>query len=59
MGRYLADWPEAEITRLWEDLAKRFAQMGGNSAPRFLRMVGKDTFVLTPSVVSGLISGTP
>lgn len=55
MGRYLADWPEAEITRLWEDLAKRFAQMGGNSAPRFLRMVGKDTFVLTPSVVRGLI----
>ncbi len=35
MGRYLADWPDAEITRLWEDLAKRFAQMGGNSAPRF------------------------
>jgi 3-methyladenine DNA glycosylase Tag len=54
MGRYLAAWPESEITRLWEDVAKRFAQMGGNSVPRFLRMVGKDTFVLTPSVVRGL-----
>ena len=53
-GRYLADWPAEEITGLWADLAKRFAQMGGNSAPRFLRMVGKDTFVLTPAVVTAL-----
>ena len=28
--------------------------MGGNSAPRFLRMAGKDTFVLTPAVVTAL-----
>jgi 3-methyladenine DNA glycosylase Tag len=54
MGRYLADWPAEEITLLWADLAKRFAQMGGNSAPRFLRMVGKDTFVLTPAVEKAL-----
>jgi 3-methyladenine DNA glycosylase Tag len=54
MGRYLADWPADEITLLWADLAKRFAQMGGNSAPRFLRMIGKDTFVLTPAVVKAL-----
>jgi 3-methyladenine DNA glycosylase Tag len=54
MGAYLAAWPAAGIVKLWIDLAKRFAQMGGNSAPRFLRMVGKDTFVLTPSVVTAL-----
>ena len=54
MGAYLAAWPASEITLLWADLAKRFSQMGGNSAPRFLRMVGKDTFVLTPSVVAAL-----
>ena len=28
--------------------------MGGNSGPTFLRMVGKDTFILSPSVVAGL-----
>ena len=28
--------------------------MGGNSGPNFLRMVGKDTFVLTRSVVAAL-----
>lgn len=54
-GAYLADWPGSEITRLWDDLAKRFAQMGGNSSAYFLRMAGKDTFILTPFVVEGLI----
>jgi len=53
-GAYLADWPGTEVVALWEDLARRFQQMGGNSAPRFLRMAGKDTFVLTPSVVKAL-----
>jgi len=28
--------------------------MGGNSGPMFLRMVGKDTFVLSPSVIAAL-----
>jgi 3-methyladenine DNA glycosylase Tag len=53
-GRYLADWPVEEISGLWADIAKRFSQMGGNSAPRFLRMAGKDTFVLTGAVVGAL-----
>jgi len=53
-GKYLGDWPEDNIVALWADLAKRFQQMGGSSAPRFLRMAGKDTFVLTPSVVQAL-----
>ena len=42
------------IVELWEALAKRFSQMGGNSGPSFLRMVGKDTFVLTHSVTAAL-----
>jgi 3-methyladenine DNA glycosylase Tag len=54
MGRYLADWPGDQVVALWSDLAKRFAQMGGNSAANFLRMVGKDTFLLTPYVVTAL-----
>ena len=53
-GAWLADWPGAEIVELWEALAKRFSQMGGNSGPTFLRMAGKDTFILTPSVTAGL-----
>ncbi len=53
-GAWLADWPGSEIVELWETLAKRFSQMGGNSGPTFLRMVGKDTFILTPSVTASL-----
>jgi 3-methyladenine DNA glycosylase Tag len=53
-GAWLADWPDAYIIGLWDTLAKRFKQMGGNSGPTFLRMVGKDTFILSPSVVAAL-----
>jgi 3-methyladenine DNA glycosylase Tag len=53
-GAWLADWPVTGIVELWEALAKRFSQMGGNSGPTFLRMVGKDTFILTPSVTAAL-----
>jgi 3-methyladenine DNA glycosylase Tag len=53
-GAFLADWPAANIVGLWDALAKRFSQMGGNSGPMFLRMAGKDTFVLSESVVKAL-----
>jgi len=53
-GAWLGGWPASDIVGLWDALAKRFSQMGGNSGPSFLRMVGKDTFILTPSVVSAL-----
>jgi 3-methyladenine DNA glycosylase Tag len=54
MGAYLADWPRERIVELWADLAKRFTQLGGNSGPSFLRMAGKDTFLLTDAVVKAL-----
>ena len=54
-GNYLADWPGANIVELWADLAKRLTQMGGASVPRFLRMVGKDRFVLTDDVARALV----
>jgi len=53
-GAWLAAWPGDDIVGLWETLAKRFSQMGGNSGPTFLRMVGRDTFILTPSVTAAL-----
>jgi 3-methyladenine DNA glycosylase Tag len=64
MGAYLADWPRDDLVGLWADLAKRFAQLGGNSGPYFLRMVGRDTFILTDAVVKALnhwdaFEGTP
>ncbi len=53
-GAFLAEWPQTSIVALWERLAECFKGMGGNSAPSFLRMVGKDTFILTASVVAAL-----
>src|SRR6266481_6281336 len=53
-GVWLADWPGTDIVELWEALAKRFSQMGGNSGPSFLRMVGKDTFILSYAVTGAL-----
>ncbi|MFS2123601.1 DNA-3-methyladenine glycosylase I [Pseudomonas sp. Pseusp97] len=53
-GRLLADWPSSDIIGLWRLLAKRGNQLGGMSAPRFLRMAGKDTFVLSDDVVAAL-----
>jgi 3-methyladenine DNA glycosylase Tag len=54
VGAWLAAWPGRDIVDLWEALARDFSQMGGNSGPTFLRMVGKDSFILSPSVVAGL-----
>ncbi len=54
-GRFLADWPESRIMALWRELGRRFSQLGGNSGPYFLRMAGKDTFLLTGDVVRALI----
>lgn len=64
MGAYLAAWPGNNIVALWDDLAKRFAHLGGGSGQQFLRMAGKDTFVFSDWVVKALnewsvFAGTP
>ncbi|KTC23614.1 MULTISPECIES: DNA-3-methyladenine glycosylase I [Pseudomonas] len=55
-GALIADWPVTDIVGLWKYLAKQGNQMGGLSAPRFLRMVGKDTFVPSNDVVAALVA---
>lgn len=54
-GAYLADWPGDDVVGLWDDISRRFKQMGGRSAPTFLRMAGRDTFILTPDVARALV----
>ena len=48
---YIAEWPVESIVELWLDMKKKGSQMGGRSAQAFLRMVGKDTFMLTQDVM--------
>ena len=54
-GGFLADWPDSDTVGLWDVLKKRAARLGGSSGPMFLRMVGKDTFILTGDVTKALI----
>lgn len=53
-GNWLAAWPSSDIVGLWRYLARHGCQLGGLSAPRFLRMAGKDTFVPSDDVVAAL-----
>ena len=53
---FIADWPVTDIVGLWKYLAKHGNQLGGLSAPRFLRMVGKDTFIPTEDMAAALIA---
>lgn len=53
-GQLIADWPSSDIVGLWKFLAKHGSQLGGLSAPRLLRMMGKDTFIPTDDLVAAL-----
>lgn len=55
-GAFIADWPVTDIIGLWRLLARRGARLGGRSAAGFLRLVGKDTFLLTSDVVARLMA---
>ena len=55
-GCWLAAWPTEDVVGLWLYLKKHGRQLGGMSAAYFLRMTGKDTFLLTRDVVAVLIA---
>ena len=51
---YIAEWPESDLVGLFDCLKKRGSRLGGNTGQRFLRNIGKDTFVLSKDVVACL-----
>jgi 3-methyladenine DNA glycosylase Tag len=54
-ARFFADWPDSDHVGLLDLLKKRPSHLGGDSAGRFLRVIGKPTFIATPDVVAALI----
>lgn len=54
VGQWLAQWPADDTIGLWLLMRRQGKQLGGNSAPAFLRMVGKDTWYPTTDVVAAL-----
>ena len=55
-GEFLVQWRDDDVVGLWLELKKQATQMGGMSGAAFLRMVGKDTFLLTRDVVAVLMN---
>lgn len=53
-GHWLGAWPVEDTVGLWLAIKAGGRQLGGQSAARFLRMVGRDTFLLTDDVVAVL-----
>ena len=63
-GAWAGGWPDEDVTGLWAALAKGGSRLGGNTGPRTLRIMGRDTFILTPDVAyslteQGIIEGKP
>ena len=52
---FIADWPIDDFVGLMEVLKKRGSRLGGNTGPYALRMMGKDSFILSKDVVAALI----
>jgi len=54
-ARFFADWPDSDEVGLLEVLKTRSTGMGGESAMRFLRSLGKPTFITSRDVTAALI----
>ena len=53
-ARFFADWPESDVVGLWQVLRERGSRLGGFTGQFVLRHMGKDTPMLTDSVLRAL-----
>lgn len=53
-GKWLAAWPGDNLVGLFDELKAKGHYLGGRTAPRFLELVGKDTFILNEFVLEAL-----
>ena len=51
-----ADWPSTDFISLLEMMKKRGSRLGGNTGTYFLRMMGRDSFILSQDVTARLIA---
>jgi len=49
-AQFISDWPSEDIVGLWAFLKKNGQRLGGNTGPYALRLLGKDTFILSSDV---------
>ena len=55
-GKFVADWPGADIIGLWDVLKRQGARLGGMTGSFVLRTMGKDTFIVGGDVGKALIA---
>ena len=53
-ARFLAEWPDRDQMGLCDVMKKRGSRLGGATGQRFLRSVGKDSYVLSTDTVRAL-----
>ena len=56
LGKMLAKWPSGEIVELWRRMNRDGSRIGVSTGSYFVREVGKDSFLPTHSVMSGLVA---
>ncbi|OUR62802.1 3-methyladenine DNA glycosylase [Colwellia sp. 39_35_sub15_T18] len=49
-AEFIANWPSSDIIGLWAHLKKQGQRLGGNTGPYALRLLSKDTFLLSSDV---------
>jgi len=49
-AKFINDWPSDDIIGLWAHLKKHGQRLGGNTGPYALRLLGKETFILSSDV---------
>jgi len=49
-AQFISNWPSSDIIGLWDFLKKNGQRLGGNTGPYALRLLGKDTFILSSDV---------
>lgn len=54
-GAFFADWPADDFIGLLDVMKKRGSRLGGMTAQYYLRMMGRDAFVLSADVTTALI----
>jgi 3-methyladenine DNA glycosylase Tag len=54
-ARLIADWPDSDYIGLLELFEKHASRLSGQAAMRFLRSIGKPSFITTEAVVTALI----
>ena len=56
VGHVLGSWPSGDFVGLLEMLKKRGTRLGGQTGAYSMRMLGRDSFIMSPDVIARLVA---